>query len=156
MNDLWETPQDLFDKLNEEFNFNIDVCATYKTNKCEHFYGQYHPEGFIDAIEQPWAEAICWMNPPYSRGNIEKFMEKAYNESLKGAIVVGLVRLDPSAGWFKRWVDGCATDVRMLARRVKFVGAPSAYNFPCCVVVYNPNYSEYEYVTDYYIWDWRE
>lgn len=24
----WETPQDFFDKLNEEFHFNLDPCST--------------------------------------------------------------------------------------------------------------------------------
>lgn len=26
----WETPQDLFDQLNDEFHFTLDVCATAK------------------------------------------------------------------------------------------------------------------------------
>jgi hypothetical protein len=26
--DLWSTPQDFYDKLNEEFHFTLDVCAT--------------------------------------------------------------------------------------------------------------------------------
>lgn len=25
--DLWETPQELFDSLNQEFHFDLDVCA---------------------------------------------------------------------------------------------------------------------------------
>lgn len=29
----WETPQDLFDKLNEEFHFSLDVCATPENTK---------------------------------------------------------------------------------------------------------------------------
>jgi len=155
MNDSWETPDDLFQKLDEEFKFDLDVCATYKTNKCEKFYGQYHPEGFIDALEQPWAGATCWMNPPYSRGNIDKFMEKAYKESLKGAIVVGPVRFDPSTKWFQKWVDDKADEVRMMARRVKFVGAPSAYNFPTCIVIYHPQYDPNIDYTQYSIWDWK-
>ena len=30
----WETPQDLFDSLNAEFEFVLDVCATFKNRKC--------------------------------------------------------------------------------------------------------------------------
>lgn len=26
--DLWETPQEFFDKLDSEFHFDLDVCAT--------------------------------------------------------------------------------------------------------------------------------
>ena len=29
--DLWETPQEFFDKLNQEFHFNLDVCALPET-----------------------------------------------------------------------------------------------------------------------------
>lgn len=25
--DLWETPQEFFDRLNDEFGFDLDVCA---------------------------------------------------------------------------------------------------------------------------------
>ena len=28
--DLWSTPQDFFDKLNEEFNFDLDPCSTHE------------------------------------------------------------------------------------------------------------------------------
>ena len=36
--DNWETPQDFFDKLNEEFGFTLDVCAEDDTAKCEKYY----------------------------------------------------------------------------------------------------------------------
>lgn len=32
--DEWETPQELFDRLNAEFNFQIDACATAENAKC--------------------------------------------------------------------------------------------------------------------------
>lgn len=36
--DMWETPQDFFEKLNEEFHFTLDACATPKKAKCESFF----------------------------------------------------------------------------------------------------------------------
>lgn len=33
-----ETPQDIFDKLNKEFNFTLDVCALPETAKCKDYY----------------------------------------------------------------------------------------------------------------------
>lgn len=33
----WETPQDFFDKLNKEFNFDLDPCADSKNAKCRNF-----------------------------------------------------------------------------------------------------------------------
>lgn len=36
--DDWETPWDLFNKLNEEFHFTLDPCCTHESAKCEkHF-----------------------------------------------------------------------------------------------------------------------
>lgn len=32
--DLWETPAWLFDKLNKEFNFELDVAADQSNHKC--------------------------------------------------------------------------------------------------------------------------
>ena len=31
----WDTPQWLFNKLDEEFHFTLDVCALPETAKCE-------------------------------------------------------------------------------------------------------------------------
>jgi len=62
-NDMtWETPQWLFDKLDKEFHFTLDVCALPETAKCEKYYT---PQ--IDGLKQDWEDNICWMNPPYGR-----------------------------------------------------------------------------------------
>lgn len=34
----WSTPQDFFDKLNEEFHFNLDPCADETNHKCEKYF----------------------------------------------------------------------------------------------------------------------
>ena len=33
----WKTPQWLFDSLNSEFNFTLDVCADKGNSKCKEF-----------------------------------------------------------------------------------------------------------------------
>lgn len=45
----WETPQDLFDKLNKVFKFELDVCAVDETAKCDKYFT---PE--IDGLSQKW------------------------------------------------------------------------------------------------------
>lgn len=75
--DLWETPQALFDELNAEFNFNVDVCAIPQNAKCERYYT---PEA--DGLKQTWAGRV-WCNPPYGR-NINKWVEKGYNSAKIG------------------------------------------------------------------------
>lgn len=37
-NDVWETPQELFDELNDIHHFTCDVCALPENAKCEKFY----------------------------------------------------------------------------------------------------------------------
>ena len=34
----WETPQELYDELNEEFSFTLDPCATKESAKCDKYY----------------------------------------------------------------------------------------------------------------------
>lgn len=34
----WATPQDFFDKLDQEFHFNLDPCADEENAKCKEFF----------------------------------------------------------------------------------------------------------------------
>lgn len=36
--DDWETPQSLFDQLDEEFHFTLDAASNDQNAKCEHHY----------------------------------------------------------------------------------------------------------------------
>lgn len=36
--DLWETPQNFFDTVNNEFHFEIDACALPENTKCERYF----------------------------------------------------------------------------------------------------------------------
>lgn len=47
--DMWETPQDFFDRLNAEFWFTCDVCATKENAKCEHYFTKEQ-----DGLKQEW------------------------------------------------------------------------------------------------------
>jgi len=58
----WPTPQAFFDKLNEEFNFTLDPCATKENAKCSKFFTE-EDNGLI----QNWDNESVFMNPPYGR-----------------------------------------------------------------------------------------
>ncbi len=47
--DLWATPQDFFDRLNTEFNFDVDVCATPDNAKCDIYFTKEQ-----DGLVQSW------------------------------------------------------------------------------------------------------
>lgn len=51
-NEVWETPQAFYDKLNEEFHFDLDPCALPDNAKCETFFT---PEQ--DGLIQDWGGA---------------------------------------------------------------------------------------------------
>ena len=67
--DLWYTPHDFFEDLNNEFGFDLDVCATESNAKCANFFTAND-----DGLSKDW-NGICWMNPPYGR-TIDKWMKK--------------------------------------------------------------------------------
>lgn len=125
--DDWETPQDLFDKLDQEFEFNLDVCATRDNRKCRNFYAKE-----LDGLKQDWS-GVCWMNPPYGR-EIGKWVQKAYEESLKGSTVVCLL---PSRTDTKWWHGYCMKgEVRFIKGRLKFGNSKNSAPFPSAIVIF--------------------
>ena len=123
--DMWETPKDLFDELNEEFRFQTDVCAVEQNAKCKYYYT---PEQ--DWLKQIWA-GVCWCNQPYGRG-IEKWMEKAYKSN---ATVVCLVPARTDTRWFHEFVLGKA-EIRFIRGRLKFGNSKNSAPFPSMLVIY--------------------
>ena len=56
--DMWATPQAFFDKYDEKFNFELDVCATDENAKCDNYFTEK-----IDGLTQDWAGyGNVWMN----------------------------------------------------------------------------------------------
>ena len=123
--DMWETPKDLFDKLDEEFGFQTDVCAIKQNAKCKRFYT---PEQ--NGLKQIWT-GVCWCNPPYGIG-IEKWMKKAYESS---ATVVCLVPARTDTKWFHDFVLGKA-EIRFIRGRLKFGNSKNSAPFPSMLVIY--------------------
>jgi phage N-6-adenine-methyltransferase len=128
--DLWSTPQDFYDKLNEEFHFTLDVCATPENAKCERYFTKEQ-----DGLAQTW-DGVCWMNPPYGR-EIGKWMKKAYEESqeLHGpAVVVCLVPARTDTAWWHNYA--VLGQIRYIKGRLKFGGGKSGAPFPSAVVIF--------------------
>lgn len=127
--DDWETPQDLFDALNAEFGFTVDVCATEQTAKCARYYTKAD-----NGLAQDWSNETVWMNPPF--GHVTKlWMDKARLSSLSGATVVCLVPARVSVLWWHRNVL-LASEVRCIRPRLQFVGAAQKAPFDAVLVVF--------------------
>lgn len=142
----WETPQYLFDALDNEFGFTLDVCATMENRKCKVFYSEHQ-----DAFRLQW-RGVCWCNPPYSKG-IDRWLERAKKSALENAAtVVVLVPARTDTNW---WMDHARFgEVRFLKGRLKFKGAPTSAPFPSALVIFRPglprstSYWQYKEVDD--------
>ena len=127
-NGEWETPQELFDELDKEFRFTLDVCASPHNAKCKMFL----VDGFPDALAVPW-EGVCWMNPPYGR-NIGQWIQKAYIASKNGATVVCLLPSRTDTRW---WHNYCMKgEIRFIRGRLKFGGSKTGAPFPSAIVIF--------------------
>ena len=128
----WTTPLDLSDKLNAQYFFELDVCATPENAKCARYYTEKQ-----DGLQQKW-EGRCWMNPPYGR-KIGQWVQKAYESSLQGATVVCLLPARTDTAW---WHDFCiahAAKITFLRGRLKFGDAKHSAPFPSAVVLFDEN-----------------
>lgn len=125
---LWETPQDFFDSLDSEFNFDVDVCTLPENAKCRNYYT---PE--TDELRQIWAGA-CWCNPPYGR-KIGDWVKKAGESAEAGATVVMLLPARTDAKWFHEYICGHA-EIRFIRGRLKFGESQNAAPFPSMVVIF--------------------
>ena len=131
--DLWETPQDLFDKLNNEFQFTLDVCATPENAKCDNFYTKEQ-----DGLKYPWKGAV-WCNPPYGRG-IGQWVRRALFASVSGSTVVMLLPARTDTKWFHDYIyKRNNVEIRFIRGRLKFGGSKNSAPFPSMVVVFMPH-----------------
>lgn len=126
----WETPDSLFVPLDSEFHFTLDVCASVENKKCENFISKEQ-----DGLKIEWGNSICWANVPFK--NKKKWIERAYEQSTKGATVVCLVPARTNTNWFQ---DYCLKygEVRFVRGRPKFNGAEHGLPQPLAIVVFRP------------------
>lgn len=129
----WQTPRHVYDLLNQEFHFNLDAAATKENALNDNFFDME-----ANSLVQDWSkyEAI-YCNPPYGR-LIGKFVEKAYNESLKGCIVAMLIPSRTDTRW---WHNYCSKgEVLFIKGRLKFVNPNSdklmPAPFPSAIVIF--------------------
>jgi site-specific DNA-methyltransferase (adenine-specific) len=131
--DEHETPQWLFDEQSRIFGgFSLDPCATRANAKCARFFTKAE-----DGLAQRW-EGKVWVNPPYGRA-ISKWVRKAYEESLKGALVVCLLPARTDTRWWWEYVRH--GQVWFLRGRLKFGQARNSAPFPSAIVIFGKYFS---------------
>jgi site-specific DNA-methyltransferase (adenine-specific) len=80
------------------------------------------------------------MNPPYGR-EIRRWVQKAYEESLRGATVVCLLPARTDTAWWHEYILPYAK-VSFIRGRLKFGDAKNGAPFPSAVAVFYPRTSQ--------------
>jgi len=127
------TPMAMFNKLNEEFNFQLDPCtSTSKPNNLgtPHYFLYPEKNGLL---EDWFPYKSVFVNPPFRYAN--KWVKKAYEESQKGATVVVLVPVKSDTAW---WHDYAlkADEIRFVRGRVTFNGFKDPFIIGICFLVF--------------------
>ena len=127
----WETPKEFYEKLNEEFNFTLDPCATPENAKCLKYYTKKE-----NGLKQNWQGERVFCNPPYGR-SIKEWVKKCYEESRKpNTTVVMLIPARTDTTYFHEYIYKKAKEIRFVRGRLKFGNSKNSAPFPSMVVVF--------------------
>ena len=107
-NDDWATPDYILNDIRKEFGEFFDPCPL------KHNLNEW------DGLEIEWKE-VNFVNPPYNNKDKVAFINKSYQESLKGRTSILLI---PSATELPIFHDLILpkAEVRFIRRRVRFKG----------------------------------
>lgn len=144
-NHEWETPQELFEQLNEEFNFTIDLAANSINHKLQRYYNLEH-----NALKQDWSNERAFLNPPYGR-KIEQWIKKCDETQQKNkrlvippfnissSVIVALLPARTDTKWFHEYCYKPGVNIRFIKGRLKFEVGGEAENsapFPSMIVIW--------------------
>ncbi len=129
----WCTPQDFFDKLNEEFNFVLDAAASPRSKKCSMYFTKED-----DVLSQSWqVGGAVFVNPPYGR-EIRKWVRKAASECGDFPIVM-LMPARTDTSYFHDYIYE-KVEIRFLRGRLKFTDEDGNVRnptpFPSMIVIF--------------------
>ena len=125
---IWSTPQRVFDKLDSEFHFDIDVCADADNAKCRMWYPRQQ------GLNEGWG-GVCFLNPPYGKeisAWLKKSLEVAANHE---ATVVCLLPVRSNPPWWHDYVMK-ATEIRFIRSKLSFTGGVGVPFWGNAIVVF--------------------
>ena len=81
--DEWETPKELFNILDDQYQFDFDCCARENNRKALYFsndFLKWYDNNYFDRRRYK-----CWMNPPFSKASD---MFKHFFKSVKHGVAI--------------------------------------------------------------------
>ncbi len=129
--DDWETPADLYSKLDTVHHYTLDPCCTHENAKCKKHYTRED-----DGLSKSWAGETVFCNPPYGR-QIGDWVAKCAEES-KHAKITLLIPARTDTRYFHRYIcNQPNVRIEFLRGRLKFERGGVALNsapFPSMLV----------------------
>lgn len=111
----WETPRELFERLNNFWRFDLDAAASDANHLCADYFTKE-----TDGLSQSWKGRRVWLNPPYGK-DIAAWVRKAYEETRDGqTLVVMLVPARTDTRWFHDYIQSSAAEVKFIRGRLKY------------------------------------
>lgn len=126
--DDWTTPKWLFDELDAEFNFTVDLCASEKNALCRKYYSIEN-----DGMKADLTGERVFCNPPYGRKSTSDWIKKCATAKSDVTVMLIPARTDTKA--FHKYIYGNA-EIRFIKGRLKFGGAKNSAPFPSMIVIF--------------------
>ena len=123
----WTTPKWLFDELNQEFDFTVDLCASKENALCEIYYTKEN-----DGMKADLTGQRVFCNPPYGRKSTAEWIKKCSSCNADVCVMLIPARTDTKAFHEYIWKKA---EIRFLKGRLHFGGADRA-PFPSMVVIF--------------------
>lgn len=116
------TPDHIIDAIVEEFGIFFDPCPNNPS---------------FDGLSLQWSKIsnVIYVNPPYSRGNLKKWVKKCYEEFLNGCTVIMLIPSYTDTEYFHDFIYPYA-ELRFLKGRLKFKGYDAPASFPSMLCIF--------------------
>lgn len=139
--DSYRTPKWLFKFLDEQYNFDFDICASKENALLDKFYSEENPYN-----GRNWSElgSTGFCNPPFSTGQKEKALAEAYRNMKENSVTsVFLIPSDVSNIFWMSHIVGKATKISIICGRINFLdpdtGEESNAGLGCALVEFCPD-----------------
>ena len=130
--DEWGTPQELWDKLNKQYNFTIDLAASAENTKCDSYLAK--DNSFLDWDFGDLFGHVFWLNPPFSLSHA--FFTHLNMLGSKCGVAIYKASNTETKTWQEQ-IFKSATWVHFLAKRINYEGSGKSAPFPSALIGYN-------------------
>lgn len=148
--DEWQTPQELWNKLNQQYGFTLDCAASEANHKCERFCSMENSFFSYQGFQE---NDVLWCNPPFS--NTYGFVfHLAVVSGAKNLPTVGIYRSDnmETKNWRLIWEN--ADWIFVFDKRVHYVNPVGGDTCPFGSALFGFNCEPPKGLSGYLITTW--